>query len=261
MRAICFAFCWQSWCEKQHSLIKQCQKTRIFQSVFQSEVLFFADLAISCKRSMSLWLNDQVWWRISASPDSSCILMGLGQICWALGVIIPARTFQARICACFDWSESAVPKLCGTSCVCCADCLPMHCKPSMYHVCPAYCVHAGKSSTCSAHVRQPWRMSRIYWVRAWHLQAHLFQYIASAVDLLHPLSWLPRDQCSPMMEWSKAAGGWSGIWTSRKVRQTAIVLVFHMDKTSGKIKSRRRRKPGWTVRTWGSRMCCSQELC
>lgn len=80
MRAICFAFCWQSWCEKQHSLIKQCQKTRFFQSAFQSEVLFFADLAISCKRSISLWQNDQVSWRFSASSGFLCILMGLGQI-------------------------------------------------------------------------------------------------------------------------------------------------------------------------------------
>lgn len=27
MLAICFTFCWQSWCEKQHSLIRQCQDT------------------------------------------------------------------------------------------------------------------------------------------------------------------------------------------------------------------------------------------
>lgn len=58
MLAICFAFCRQFWCEKQHSLIRQCQGTQIFQSAFQSEVLFFADLAVSCKKSICLWLND-----------------------------------------------------------------------------------------------------------------------------------------------------------------------------------------------------------
>lgn len=69
MLAICFTFCWQSWCEKQHSLIRQCQDTRIFQSAFQSEVLFFADLAVSCKKSIYLWLNDWVAWKISVPPD------------------------------------------------------------------------------------------------------------------------------------------------------------------------------------------------
>lgn len=69
MLAICFTFCWQFWCEKQHSLIRQCQDTQIFQSAFQSEVLFFADLAVSCKKSICLWLNDWVAWKISVSPD------------------------------------------------------------------------------------------------------------------------------------------------------------------------------------------------
>lgn len=54
--------------------------------------------------------------------------------------------------------------------------------------------------------------------------AHLFQYLAAAPDLLGFWSWLPRGQCFSLEEWFKTPLAWSGIWTSRNVRQTASVL-------------------------------------
>lgn len=75
-----------------------------------------------------------------------------------------------------------------------------------------------------------------------------FTGYAAALDLLHLQSWLLHDQRSSMEDWSKTPVAWSNIWTSRNVRQTASVLWFHLGKTSRKIKSRSRRKPGWTNR-------------
>lgn len=134
MLAICFAFCWQSWCEKQHSLIKECQDTRFFQSAFQSEVLFFADLAVSCKKSiilMAKWSsfmkNFSVTWFLAHFNRTWTNLLGPG--CHHSVQNFPNKDL------CVLWPEwicsvqvvwGLICKMCGTLYTCPAPLLQVH---------------------------------------------------------------------------------------------------------------------------------------
>lgn len=151
----------------------------------------------------------------------------------AVGVVL-SGIFQTRISVWLDWTDSAASKLCGPLCARCVElCIVALTCPHAANPTSSYWVCSGKPMACSAHVRQHWKISQIYWVCAWHLQACLFQCTAAAVYLfcLAISSWRHYDQCSSINEWSKTLLGCWDLWPSRNAKQTASIIKFHLDGT------------------------------
>ena len=175
MLAICFAFCWQSWCEKQHSLIKQCQKNSILPiclPIWSVVLCWFSCILQEVYIYMAKWSsfvkNFTVTWFLRHFNRTSTNLSE-PEYCHSvqdfpnkdLFVLWPEWICSVQVV----WD--LIRKGSGTRCACPAPLLHLHTVNPVHSSCPACCVCSAGSRACSAHVRQYCRTSPIYWVRMW----------------------------------------------------------------------------------------------